>query len=74
MWKKSSDLLSDIRSAHERLVTGKSSVQQASAEARLFSAAGRTISVTLKHAELSQRIVIGNDALPDMKLPEPAAK
>ena len=63
----------EIEEAHTRLVSGKSAVDQAHAEARLFGAACKTLDIQLAHARMTGRLEQGSDLLPDVRLGESAA-
>jgi len=67
-WKTTSELLSSVRQATDRLISGETAVDQSHAEARLLGTAGKIMAIRLEHAKLTGRLSQGSDVLPDFKL------
>jgi hypothetical protein len=70
MWKNSTDLLSAIHEAHERLRNGETDATTANAEARLLGAATKTLGTMLEHARLTLRLQSASDLLPEFTFKE----
>lgn len=67
-WNTTDDLLDSIKNATDRLIEGKTSVEESHAEARLLGVAGKIIGLRLDHARITGRLVQGSNLLPDLKL------
>lgn len=68
MWNSDRDLLQEVYESHERLKKSNDVDQvRAKAEARLFLAATRVITISMEHARLTQRLRNQDDVLPIMK-------
>jgi hypothetical protein len=58
------DLLNEIRQTGERVRSGEITVEQAQAEARLYTVQVKTISTMLEHAKYTERLNKGSRQLP----------
>ena len=67
-WKTTDELLRSVRNATDRLVSGKTPVDEAHAEARLLGVATKVIALRLDHARLTGRLQQGSKRLPDILL------
>lgn len=69
-WACVGDLLTDIQKTKSELEEGKISVESAQAQARLYKAASRMLSLRLEHSRLTARLVSQDPILPDVTFPE----
>lgn len=72
-WETTTDLLDEIKGAHQRLVNGEVDVDQAHAEARQLGVAAKILDLQIHHARLTNRLQPGDDTLPPIRL-RPKAK
>ena len=66
-WTSAADVLEAIYEAHQRLLSGETSVEQASVEVRSLRAAQKVLSLRLQHAQLTGRLKQGSTELPDFQ-------
>lgn len=68
MWNSSSDLLSTIHDAHQRLITKETDAISAHAEARLLNSATRLLAISLENARLTGSLAEGSRILPSLDI------